>query len=221
MNSERRPVQRVDYILSQCEGKKVLHLGCTNWPYTEDSIANGSLLHAAIQARCTELYGTDSDERGLDRLRQNGFENLFVGDLEALDRCEIDDTFDVVVAGEMLEHLNNPGLFLNGVKRFLTSDSTLLITTVNAYCAMRYMLYILKGKGGENEPVHPDHVAYYSFSTLRLLLTRHGFGNSEILFYDIGNEHRPHNRRIVNAANDVAVKLFPQLSDGLIARCSL
>lgn len=221
MNSVHRPVQRVDYILSQCEGKKVLHLGCTNWPYTEDSIANGSLLHSAIQARCSELYGIDSDERGLDLMRRDGSANLYIGDLEALDRCEIDAKFDVVVAGEMIEHLNNPGLFLAGVKRFLTTDSTLLITTINAYCAVRYLLYAFKGKGGENEPVHPDHVAYYSVSTLRLLLTRHGFEDPEILFYDIGDEHRPHNRRIVNAANDIAVRLFPQLSDGLIARCSL
>ena len=221
MSSSRKPVQRVDYILSQCEGKRVLHLGCTNWPYTEPSIAEGSLLHAAIRDRCAELHGIDADERGIELMREHGFEDLYLGDLEMLDSCEVDGTFDVIIAGETIEHLNNPGLFLNGVKRFLHGDSILLITTINAYCAVRYLQYAFRGKGGENEPVHPDHVAYYSVSTLGLLLKRHGFEHNDIVFYDIGSEHRTHNRRIINLANDIAVRLFPQLSDGLIAKCRL
>ena len=217
--SRPRLVQRVDYILSQCEGKRVLHLGCTNWPYTENSLADGTLLHSAIRERCSDLYGIDADENGLELLRQKGFDNLYTANLEALEDFDITSTFDLVIAGEMIEHLNNPGLFLKGIKRFLAPGADLLITTVNAYCFVRALLYAFKGRGGENEPVHPDHVAYYSYSTLRLLLKRHGFDNTEILFYDIGTEHRPHNRRLINLANDVAVKLFPQLSDGLIAKC--
>jgi SAM-dependent methyltransferase len=174
-----------------------------------------------LAERTSSLYGIDSDERGLEILRSRGFGDLFIGDLESLDECELDETFDVVVAGEMIEHLNNPGLFLAGVKRFLTKDSKLLITTINAYCAMRYFLYAVRGKGGTNEPVHPDHVAYYSFSTLSLLLERHGFADPKILFYALGDEHRPHNRWIVNAVNDMSTMLFPHFSDGLIAECRL
>jgi SAM-dependent methyltransferase len=219
--SKAPSIQRVEYILSQCEGKRVLHLGCTNWPYTDDSIASGSLLHSLMRDRCSELFGIDADEAGLNLMRQSGFENLYAANLESLETCKLKEAFDVVVAGEMIEHLNNPGLFLGGVKRFLGPESTLLITTVNAYCFARALLYAFKGKGGENEPVHPDHVAYYSYSTLRLLLNRHGFADPEIIFYDIGKEHRPHNRWLVNFANDAAVRIFPQLSDGLIAKCSV
>ncbi|MBO0181221.1 hypothetical protein J0682_30075, partial [Vibrio parahaemolyticus] len=77
--------------------------------------------------------------------------------------------FDVIVAGEIIEHLNNPGLFLSGVRRFMHRDSKLVITTINAYCAMRFFVYALRGRRGINEFVHPDHVAYYSYSTLRVL----------------------------------------------------
>lgn len=216
-----RTVQRVPYIVSQCEGKRVLHLGCTNWPYTDDAIKSGMLLHADLAGACSELYGIDSDQEGLDRLRELGFEDLFPGDLESLENSPLSETFDVVVAGEMIEHLNNPGLFLSGVKRFLRDDSILIITTINAYCAMRFLIYALKGRTGENEPVHPDHVAYYSASTLGLLLKRHGFNEVEMLFYDLGIEHRPFNRKVLNLFNDLAVTLFPQLSDGLIVKCRL
>jgi len=215
-----KPVQRVDFLLSRCERKKVLHLGCTNWPYTEQTIKDGSLLHRAIAERSSELYGIDGDTEGLDVLREHGYENLYLGDLERLEECPVNETFDVVIAGEMIEHLNNPGLFLQGVKRFLGPDSTLVITTINAYCAMRFLIYGLRGKGGVREPVHPDHVAYFSYSTINLLLNRNRFSIEEFLFYDLGKEHRPYNRRIINFANDLAVWFSPQLSDGLIVVCS-
>jgi len=216
----RKPVDRVEFLLSQCEGKRVLHLGCTNWPYTDGTLNDGSLLHSRIAERSDELFGVDTDDRGLEILRGRGVKNLYLGDLERLEDCELNETFDVIVAGEMIEHLNNPGLFLRGVKRFLGNNSTLIITTINAYSALRFLIYSLKGKGGSAEPVHPDHVAYYSFSTLKLLLERNGFEITNFYFYDIGPEHRPHNRAIWNLANDAAVKFFPQLSDGIIAVCT-
>jgi SAM-dependent methyltransferase len=220
MKKSNHPIQRVEFILSQCVGKEVLHLGCTNWPYTDASIKDDSLLHSAIADRSSELFGIDADESGLDVLRASGYSNLYIGDLENLSDCALDRTFDVVVAGEVIEHLNNPGLFLEGVKRFLRPDSVLLLTTINAYGVLRYALYALKGKRGKNEPVHPDHVAYYSFSTIELLLRRHHFDVRELLFYDLGPEHRRHLRSVLNWFNDAAVRIFPHLSDGIIATCS-
>ena len=121
----------------------------------------------------------------------------------------------------MIEHLNNPGRFLTGIQRFMTPESRLVLTTVNAYCGMRFFIYALRGKGRYNEPEHPDHVAYYSYTTLKLLVGRHGLLIDEFLFYDLGNEHRPHNRGIYNFVNDVAVRFAPQLADGIIAVCKI
>jgi SAM-dependent methyltransferase len=213
--------QRVEYIEKACEGKSVLHLGCTDWPYTSDAIEAGRLLHFRIGELAEELYGFDFDQEGIDLLRAAGVNHLYRADLERLEEVELDKKFDVIVAGEMIEHLNNPGLFLQGIKRFMNSDSRLLITTINAYGAARYFLYALRGRGGTSEPVHPDHVAYYSYSTLRLLIERAGLDVEEFCFYDIGPEHRPYNRKIVNWFNDISVKIAPQLADGVIAVCRL
>lgn len=214
-------VQRLDLIMDFCQGKSVLHLGCTNYPYTEAAIANDMLLHFELEKIASEIYGFDADQQGLEILARNGCGNLYNANLESLENVPIARTFDVIVAGEIIEHLNNPGLFLNGIKRFMNPDSRLLITTINAYCAMRFAVYALRGRGGINEFVHPDHVAYYSYSTLRLLLSRHNFDVEKFLFYDIGREHRPHNMKILNLINDVAVFFSPHLADGLIAVCRL
>lgn len=214
-------VQRVEFIKNACRGKKVLHLGCTNYPFTGEALENKMLLHLELTEISNELYGLDFDQKGIDILSESGVKNLFRGDLEKLEDAQISEIFDIIVAGEIIEHLSNPALFLRGVKRFMNRDTTLLLTTINAYCGMRFFQYALRGKGGSREPVHPDHVAYYSFSTLSLLLKRENYKIGRFLYYDIGLEHRPHNRWYYNLANDICVKAAPQLADGIIAECGL
>jgi len=214
-------VQRVDFIKQLCTGKKVLHLGCANYPYTQNSIDNEMLLHTDLESSARQVYGFDFDQAGLDILAERGSTNLFRADLEKLDEVSLSETFDVIVAGEMIEHLNNPGLFLTGIRRFMNADTRLLLTTVNAYCGMRFIWYGLRGKRGEQEPVHPDHVAYYSYSTLSELVKRHALSVESFSFYDVGPEHRPHNKWYLNAANDVFTAIAPQWADGIIAVCRL
>lgn len=221
MSKKFELVQRVEFIKKACENKKVLHLGCTNYPYTELAISEGLLLHLELAEAARELYGFDFDQAGLDILAAHEVKNLYRADLQKLDEVPLEETFDVIIAGEMIEHLSNPGLFLQGIKRFMNEKTDLVITTINAYCAMRFLIYGLRGRGGENEPVHPDHVAYYSYKTLSLVLERENLSVKKFCFYDIGTEHRPFSPWFYNVFNDVCVKISPQLSDGIIAVCGL
>lgn len=213
--------ERLEYIKNICQGKKVFHLGCTSFPYTEEMIKLDAHLHLQLLDIADELYGFDLDQKGIDILEAKGIGNLYRGDLEKLEELELDEKFDVIIAGETIEHLNNPGLFLNGIKRFMKPETDLVITTINAYGGLRFAVYFLFGKGGFNEPVHPDHVAYYSYKTLNLLLKRHELEVKEFLFYDLGNEHRNKGHWYFELINDLSVKFTPQFADGLIAVCGL
>lgn len=221
MKDKLELIQRVEFIKRACAGKKVLHLGCTNYPYTKEALDNNMLLHFELEKTAGELYGFDFDERGLEILEKSGVKNLYRADLEKLEEVALDVTFDVIIAGEMIEHLSNPGLFLRGIKRFMNRETNLIITTINAYCGLRFLIYGLRGKGGSNEPVHPDHVAYYSYKTLSLILERENLEIKDFYFYDIGTEHRQFNRWFYNLFNDICVKISPQLCDGVIAVCNL
>lgn len=212
-------VQRVAHLKALCRDRRVLHLGCTNWPYMDAPLRDGTLLHLQLQAVARELWGLDGDERGLAQLTAHGVPHLIRGDIERLDALALDTTFDVIVAGEIIEHLSNPGRFLDGVRHLMRDDTILVVTTVNAYCAARAVTYALAGRGGRQEPVHPDHVAYYSYSTLRHLLDRHGFVLGTTCFYDVGVEHRPHAPWHFKLINDVSVRLWPQLADGIVIEC--
>ena len=221
MKDDFQLVQRLEFITEMCMGKKVLHLGCTNAPYTEESIKDNMLLHFELEKIASSLYGIDADRNGIELLEKHGTKNLYFADLEDMDALDLNETFDVIVAGEMIEHLNNPGLFLSGIRRFMNPETRLLVTTINAYCGMRFVWYGLRGKRGKAEPVHPDHVAYYSYSTLSLMLKRHELDVETFLFYDMGKEHRPHNRWYLNLINDICVTVAPQWADGIIAICKL
>jgi hypothetical protein len=219
MSKKIELVQRVEFIKKISAGKKVLHLGCTNYPYTQDSIDNEMLLHFDLAKTAKELYGFDFDREGIDILESRGTKNLFQADLEKLEEVRLDETFEVIIAGEMIEHLNNPGLFLQGIQRFMNAETSLVITTINAYSAFRFLIYALRGRGGINEPVHPDHVYYFSYKTLNLIVSRANLSVKDFYFYDIGKEHRPFNPWYYNLINDVSVKVSPQLADGVIAVC--
>ena len=222
VKTEKFPlVQRIEYLKNLCRGKKVLHLGCADYPFTESAIKNKTHLHFELMQIADDIYGFDYDQPGIDILASHGVTKLYRADLEKLDEVAVSEKFEIIIAGEMIEHLSNPGLFLRGVKRFMNADSNLVVTTINAYAGMRFFIYGMRGKGGTNEPVHPDHVAYYSYSTVKLLLNRESFRINKFAFYDVGTPHRQLMNWRQRLINDVSVRISPIWADGIIAECSL
>ncbi|KXK06940.1 MAG: type 11 methyltransferase [Acidobacteria bacterium OLB17] len=214
-------VQRLDFLDEICRGKRVLHLGCADSPYTDEAIKSGTLLHARLLRSASSVTGLDGDLEGLEKLKRAGYTDLVVGDLERLEESGLARDFDVIVAGEIIEHLNNPGIFLRGVRSLMNPSTKLVVTTINAYCGMRTIYYSLTRGKGTHEPVHPDHVAYYSYSTLSLLLKRHDLAVDDFLFYDMGIDHRKTTPWYLKVFNDVSVMFSRQLADGVIAVCRL
>ncbi len=167
----RRYLSRLDFFKERLQDKTVLHLGCSAGRYLADRVERNSLLHALIEGVSAELYGIDIDESSLERMRSRlGFQNLFVGDAEKLDQVEIDRKFDVVLAGDILEHLSCPGAMLEGSKRFLESNGEIVLSTNNAF-GLHFQIKRWIGRYKE----HVEHVCFFSPETLINLFERHGF----------------------------------------------
>ncbi|MEO6629851.1 MAG: methyltransferase domain-containing protein [Aquihabitans sp.] len=213
-------VDRVDHLVAAARGRRVLHLGCANAPYTLESLTAGVLLHDRIAAVATELSGLDTDSDSIQQLRSRGHDRLVVGDLTELAVDDLPGPFDLIIAGEIIEHVDDPGRFLRALHGLLErDDSTLVLTTINAYGLVRFVQYAWPRRGPLREPVHPDHVAYYSLQTLSLLCRRAGLTVTETAFYDLGDEHRTTTPRRRQRVNDIAVRWWPQLADGIIVHC--
>jgi len=213
----RNITDRVTYIVDQCRGKRVLHLGCTDWPWTEERIKSGLLLHPRINEAASFLMGVDADPSGVEAFRKLGFLETYVDNVEVFSNPAIrKQTFDVIVAGEIIEHLENPGLFLRGVQKIMTPSTDLIITTVNAYCFFRFVYYVLR-----DETVHPDHNYYFSPVVLRKLITRCGLEVTDFNYYPVGREIRALNPRKLIFLDDLSRWFFPRASDGVIFKARL
>lgn len=220
---EQVTVGRVEYVLEACAGKRVLHLGCADDPYTTEKLARGTLLHMRVAEAAQALYGLDSSSAGIEVLRSAGFTDVAVADLEkpeTLPEPLRAAEFDVLLAGEVIEHLSNPGLFLDAVKPYLRAGGVLLITTVNAYCAHRFVHALLTGR----ESVNRDHTMYFSRATLAQLAAVHGYTIEDLRFHP-AKEYEEHlNRgryRLLWWSDRLAVRYRPELSDGILARLRL
>jgi len=197
-----------------------LHVGCADDPHTKVKLNKQTLLHSKIKGVAQELYGIDLSTVGIKLLGEKGYKNLAVANVETMVNQSPFGSikFDIVVAGETLEHLMNPGLFLNGAKQLLAKSvsSRLLITVPNAYCGYRFLYTLLTGK----EAVNPDHVSYYSAKTLIKLVTTSGYDLDDISYYPANESRNDLNHglfRILWWADCLAYWLQPALGDGVMA----
>jgi 2-polyprenyl-3-methyl-5-hydroxy-6-metoxy-1,4-benzoquinol methylase len=115
-------------------------------------------------------YETDIVEQAQQRYPNL---RLVAGNIETF---ETDEEFDVVILGDLIEHLSNAGLALDRVARLLAPDGQVLISTPNAFGLPNYLRF-LAGRFVEGE----DHVHCFTKYTLSNLLRRHRFTVQEVL----------------------------------------
>jgi cyclopropane fatty-acyl-phospholipid synthase-like methyltransferase len=217
-----RILERTDYLVNACRGKKVLHVGCADTPYTAERLKDGTLLHGLIEQVAAAQYGIDLSASGIALLRESDYHNLAVADAEHLATSQPFGAveFDVIVAGEIIEHLPNPGLFLENLKPLLRQPSArLILTTINTYCAHRFLYSLLTRR----ESVHPDHICYFSEKTLTRLVTGCGYEVEDFAWYPVGREHEralKHGRAwLLWWADRLAYRFNETLADGLMMTC--
>jgi SAM-dependent methyltransferase len=174
-----RLVDRTTFVTNFVAGKSVVDLGFVDESRMVSKQSLGTWLHAGVARAARTAVGIDSDPEGVELARQFGYE-AYAADCE--DRRELAELglepADVVVAGEIIEHLDQPGRFLEAVKVLLHDQGTLLITTPNACSMTNFVSGLMR-----RELVNPDHVGWYSWHTLRTLLGRHGWELRDVSYY--------------------------------------
>jgi SAM-dependent methyltransferase len=221
-----RLVDRVEYLERAARGRRVVHVGFVDSGCWEYHTQFGRWLHAHLDAVATELVGLDLDELGVAEARRRGYEAHAVdcSDAEAVAALGLDPA-EVVVAGEIIEHLDNSGSFLDGLHALVGPGGELVVTTPNSSGLMNALSAALVGY----EVNHPDHVTLYSCFTLCNLLERHGWAVEEVATYvpEVKDRNQESGRmrvlatgaRAVLGAERLLARLGrPYAADGLIVR---
>ena len=103
-------------------------------------------------------------------------EDVLVGDVESMELPLESASFDVVLCGDLIEHLRDPAGFLARVRPLLRADGRLVLSTPNvANWAMRLSLLGGRWRYTERGILDRTHVHLFTRSTLAETLTGAGF----------------------------------------------
>ena len=162
---------RMDIIGPRVANRKTLDLGIVDSRRarkgTKEKLEKfPSFLFSKICTINPEATGVDIDAEGINLLRAQGY-NTVVADVITMD---LGEKFQTIVAGEIIEHLANPGLFLSNMKQHLTDDGVVIITTPNPFYA-KQAWKILHYK---RPSVHEEHTCWFDPITLTNLCRMSG-----------------------------------------------
>jgi len=107
--------------------------------------------------------------------------------------------FDAIISLVTLEHLMNPGHFLQETHRIIQNKGYLYISTPN-YASLYYLLRLMAGKSF-HDPIHDSyefyaHVRYYTYRTLLEFVSSFGF--SPVAVYIAEMKSGDHYRKMMS-----------------------
>jgi 2-polyprenyl-3-methyl-5-hydroxy-6-metoxy-1,4-benzoquinol methylase len=165
----------ITFLCDQVRGKDILDVGCADHdvdnPPMRDKWLHGHLVKAARSA-----IGLDILETDCAKLRARGY-NAVAGDA-----CTVDlgRQFDVVVAGEIIEHVENPGMLVRNLARHVRPGGKLILTTPNLHFALHFLESVV---ADPRKRWHPQHVVAFEPFTLRNLVERCGLRVESCLYF--------------------------------------
>lgn len=132
-----------------------------------------------VKNRNNNFFGLEASDWGVEKARKKGIEanQYFFNDEAKLPYA--DNFFDVVAAGEIIEHIYDTDFFLSEIYRVLKPGGHLIISTPNiASLGRRLFLFfglnpIIEVSPNESESV--GHIRYFTFKTLKDILEKHNF----------------------------------------------
>ena len=176
-----RPVDRLSFIQRKAVGKRVFDLGALDETAFASKQDRGNWLHAKLGLHAENVVGIDNSKLlPSDGLVTGPASRIIRADIFRLDPViEAYGRPDLIVAGELIEHLPDTLGFLHSLKRNEGLRGVeFVFSTPNACCWHNGFV----GLAGM-ESMHVDHLQIYSYKTLRTLFGNAGIELEELVPY--------------------------------------
>jgi 2-polyprenyl-3-methyl-5-hydroxy-6-metoxy-1,4-benzoquinol methylase len=152
-------------------GKRVLDVGCSS-----------GYLSEPLSRRGNTLVGIELDPEAAQEA-ERFCERVLVGDLETMELPLEHESFDVVLCGDVIEHLRDPGAALARLRPFLAAGGRLVVSTPNiANWAMRLSLLAGRWRYTDRGFLDRTHTHLFTRRTLVETIVRAGYRIERIDF---------------------------------------
>lgn len=201
----RIPVRK-EFLLKRIgRGKRVLDVGCL-----------GGQISQLIAEKNNEVWGVEINETAAREAEKRGI-RVKIADVEEGLPFE-DGYFDVVNAGELIEHLYDTKHFFQECARVLKPRGLLIFTTPNLNSLENRIRVVAGGylsmAGAYPEDHFGEHVRVFNLPKIEELCRRTGFRIEEVR----GIPTLEPKGRLIDAPLSLAARVLPTLSKLLIVR---
>lgn len=170
-------LNRIEVIENCCKDKSVIHVGCCDHiPLIKEKINKGTWLHKRLTKISKKTLGIDINVEGIQFLKDLGFDNVICHDLmKDVSEAISSQNWDIMVLGDILEHVDNPVDFLSQLKqKYQGKVDKILITVPNAF---DHETFVFASRNVEL--INTDHRYWFTPYTLAKIGTLAGLNLSE------------------------------------------
>lgn len=212
---EKEILYRMEFIEGHVKGCKIIHLGFADHiEVIEKKIEKNIWFHRRLIEYTSRCVGIDINKTATDFVRSKlNISDVFTLDIskEELPKTITDDHFQFLILGELIEHIDNPVLFLELIRnKFKILVDEIVITAPNALRWIN-LKYVFK----QTEIINSDHRYWFTPYTLSKILFQAGYNDME--FYLV-ESYKPEKHSIFKS---YLYKKFPALRNTIIIKAHL
>lgn len=123
----------------------------------------------------SSVYGIDISSAAKDEAIKF-IDKFYLVDLDAQEDLEFNKKFDLIVFGDVLEHLKRPDVVLSAFKRFLKENGSVIISLPNvAYFRIRLRLLFGRFDYGDTGIMDRTHLKFFTYKTALGLIEKSGY----------------------------------------------
>lgn len=200
---------RNDLLRDLCKNKKIIHFGCADHlPLIEVKIKHNMWLHKILTESSDLCIGVDINNEAIQFITNKlEYKNVFYCNILTDEFPEEINTnhFDYIILGEIIEHVDDPVLFLKNLKQKIAGKVKKIIITIPNAMYYENFVYSLK----KQECINTDHRYWFTPFTISKVLNSAGFMMTEFYFVSPALSRR-------NFIKNRFLKMFPTLQETLV-----
>ena len=160
--------------------RKVLHIGC--YEHNNNYMNSDSWKHKQIHKVSRKCIGVDINKKGIQFMNKLGFAAIYA---DATSNKFLGSKFNVLIAGDVIEHVQNIKGFMKFLRRHLSTNGRIYISSPNPF----FFSHVLSAWTSRPMVANFEHTTWISESTMLEICRRSKFTLEKII-YPIGKSNK-------------------------------